>query len=387
MIKYKYEINERVYDEIKIYKELMRKNIFEKIYNIFYNFIIELKKKNKLDVYKLLKYKLREYVSMWFWEQDLKEDSVIPFLAEKRYKYFLECINFYLKKSFAENILQDLKNKINSEFYKLYQNFKNKKNINLRIKKKIIGSYIKLETEFENKIYSIDIKKKLYKQLKKKYKYFNKDNNYKKYIFCLCFRYFYIDASNQQLAIIPQIKKKFKKIGVNFELFGSAINTFSKYYCSLYYDIEKFFGSRGSFFNIILKEGIYWCNPPYNNDIMTDCSLKLIKSLDNNNIGFLITIPIWDQETKKYIKDKILFNYNKEKNKELFKDYPIYYNLKDYIKYELIIPQFKIPYYNYKEDQFINAIDTYIIFISNNIETKLSEAIYNIFTNIIKKYN
>ena len=44
----------------------------------------------------------------------------------------------------------------------------------------------------------------------------------------------------------------FKSYGVNFELYGSAINALSDNYCSLFYDIEKYFGSKGNFFDIEL---------------------------------------------------------------------------------------------------------------------------------------
>lgn len=34
-----------------------------------------------------------------------------------------------------------------------------------------------------------------------------------------------------------------------FELFASAINTYTNNYCSLFYDIEQYFGSQGNIFN------------------------------------------------------------------------------------------------------------------------------------------
>ena len=38
--------------------------------------------------------------------------------------------------------------------------------------------------------------------------------------------------------------------GLDFVCFASAINATSNNYCSIYYDVEKYFGSYGSFFNL-----------------------------------------------------------------------------------------------------------------------------------------
>ena len=48
-----------------------------------------------------------------------------------------------------------------------------------------------------------------------------------------------------------------KYYGLNFECFCSAINSTFNNFCSIYYDLEVYFGSVGSFFNlnpIICKE-------------------------------------------------------------------------------------------------------------------------------------
>ena len=101
---------------------------------------------------------------------------------------------------------------------------------------------------------------------------------------------------------------------------------------------------------------------------MENCAKKIINDLKNNkNIGFLVTIPIWDKKTQNIITDKILINNNQNINQSDFKDYPIYYLLKPYIKYELIIPKNNIPYFSFKLNKFIFAVDTYILVIYDTL--------------------
>ena len=70
---------------------------------------------------------------------------------------------------------------------------------------------------------------------------------------------------------------------------------------------------------------------------MKDCAIKVIDIIDRKKeVGFIITIPIWDEETKKLKFDKILKDNNSNISQNKYIDYPIYYLLKPYIKYELI---------------------------------------------------
>lgn len=43
----------------------------------------------------------------------------------------------------------------------------------------------------------------------------------------------------------------------NAESPGPTINTPPKYFCSMFYDPEKYFGSIGNFFNCNIKKGFY----------------------------------------------------------------------------------------------------------------------------------
>jgi hypothetical protein len=88
---------------------------------------------------------------------------------------------------------------------------------------------------------------------------------------------------------------------LQFECFASPINATLPKFCSIYYDVERYFGSHGNFFNINIIEGTYSFNPPYQKNIMDLGIKKLFYFLDNaklNNkkLTFILTIPIWDKE-------------------------------------------------------------------------------------------
>jgi hypothetical protein len=153
------------------------------------------------------------------------------------------------------------------------------------------------------------------------------------------------------------------------------MNSFSDNYCSIFYDIEKYFGSKGNFFDIELKTGIYWCNPPYIDSLMTKTAYKIIQNMDiTNNIAFILTIPVWDELTKSLKITEITRNLDRENN---FSDYPIYNLLKPYIKDELIIPKFRIPYFNYRQNKPIFASDTYMLIVYKNMQLPDIHTVFN----------
>jgi phosphorylated CTD-interacting factor 1 len=72
----------------------------------------------------------------------------------------------------------------------------------------------------------------------------------------------------------------------------------------MFYDLEKYFGSKGNFNNININSGTYVSNPPFDNTIMENmCKIliKFIKNANKNNksLSILITIPHW-LDTEEY---------------------------------------------------------------------------------------
>lgn len=127
------------------------------------------------------------------------------------------------------------------------------------------------------------------------------------YIWAILFRYQILGSNNNQLAVLPRILNQLQKdFNLDFECFGSAINSNFSQFNSLYYDIEKYFGSRGNFFNFFPINGTYSFNPPYQLDIINDSIERLMFFLDkansnNEELSFIITIPIWDEEGKEQL--------------------------------------------------------------------------------------
>jgi hypothetical protein len=201
------------------------------------------------------------------------------------------------------------------------------------------------------------------------------------YIWAIIYRYQLLGSNNHQLGVLPEIMNKMKDdYNLSFECFASSINyTFPKY-CSIYYDIEKFFGSQGNFFRFTPIEGTYSFNPPYQKHIINIGINKLFEYLDNdktNNLTFIITIPIWDIEGQTLMKEQ----YNNNTLQPIGKtsstvrsiinygDFDIINKIKisKYFKGLRMIPKEEFTYldHNFKLYKNKTIQNTYIIILSN----------------------
>jgi hypothetical protein len=387
---YKYKVNTISTETISVHKEILRKKIIIQLIQLFTQEI----KKLPIKLGHIFKYnKFSEYVQLWCWHNRSNKDIVIPYNEENKYNFtiFLDAVNYFLSKiikqftpiSIENSIISNLINKVQSflknQYFQFLEKIENK--LDIIIKKTYHQDMIKLSDNNNNKI---EMHKNLYNRLLEKFNNNNKGLNPDIYIFCLTYRYEYLSAGNQQLAINTKIKEMFKKYGIDFELFGSAINVVNNHYCSLNYDIEKYFGSKGDFFDIEIYQGIYWCNPPYDETIMAEAAKKLIKIMqDNKNVAFLVTIPIWDKYTQKQNFTKIIKNHNSNTKVSDHSDYEAYALLKPFIKCELIIPKKSIGYFNHFENKPVYAANTYMLLIYHNIEKKYIGDIENTFDEIM----
>ena len=146
-------------------------------------------------------------------------------------------------------------------------------------------------------------------------------------IWIILLRYKILSSDNHQLSLTDNIFNKLnKKYNFNFELFASSLNFNSDFYCSIFSDVEKYFGSYGSFYNLELIEGYYTFNPPFENRLMEKALNNILRDLDIAKINkkelvILMTIPIWDLETIKNIDNKVpIINYEEYKIIKLIKD-------------------------------------------------------------------
>lgn len=183
----------------------------------------------------------------------------------------------------------------------------------------------KLENILNNILVPIDVYNKMCK---------NYNGNIKvidHYIWSIVFRYQLLGSNNHQLGILPSIiNSMISDYNINFECFASAINFTLPNFCSIYYDLEQYFGSKGNFFNQKFIEGSYTFNPPYQINIIEDGVNKLLSHLKESTekkkkLTFILTIPIWDKEGQKEINFENKIDYgdfniiNIIKNSEYFK--------------------------------------------------------------------
>ncbi len=186
-------------------------------------------------------------------------------------------------------------------------------------------------------------------------------------IWIIIFRYQLLGSNNHQLGILPRIiNNMHTDYQLTFECFASAINSSLNNYCSIYYDLEKYFGSLGNFFNIDLIEGTHSFNPPYQKDIMDQGILKLFNLLDNakaanKKLTFIMTIPIWDKEGQEILN---------QQNKIDYGDFEIIKDVKnsEYFIGLRIISKDNFTYldHNFKLYKNKTIQNTYIIMISTD---------------------
>ncbi len=157
--------------------------------------------------------------------------------------------------------------------------------------------------------------------------------------------------------------------GLNFECFASSINSTFNNYCSIYYDIERYFGSVGSFFNMTPIKGTFGFNPPYQKDVMTNGINKLLEFLKESpeKLCFFITIPIWDNVGRKEMKE--LYNNELEKQNIDYGDFPIVNDIREseYFMGLRMIPKEKFTYIDHNFELYKNKTiqNTYVIALAN----------------------
>ena len=209
-------------------------------------------------------------------------------------------------KTFIENHFKSYLNKIENidctEKHKCHSSIK---------KNKFIVSY-------NNHIIWIPIT--IYNKLKKRYKeHGDKKIKLNDIVTCLCLRYDALSSIGNQMGIPIQVKEQLKKCGVDFEGFASAFNHHCYYYCSMFYDIEKHFGSLGLYQNIKYIRGTFMLNPPYEKNLLHRMVDKIITSLSSKKkLCFIFGTPSWDNysdiyfhkkaSSSKYFKIKYKFN-------------------------------------------------------------------------------
>ena len=239
---------------------------------------------------------LKDYSSNHFDNIDNRIKNIITNL-KNNYKIGLEKLNEYQKsKLFYKNRKKYKINKILMENEKF-----NYYKLDIEIQ------FIIKENKLKNILNNIIIPVNVYKRCKEKYH--GLPNYFDTNLWIILFRYQLLGSNNHQLAVLPNILDlMLTDFNLNFECFASSINSVFKNYCSLYYDVERFFGSKGTLFNLKPISGTFSFNPPYQTKLITKGINRLFQHLseatkNKKKLNFIITIPIWDISGKNKMKE------------------------------------------------------------------------------------
>jgi len=285
---------------------------------------------------------------------------------KSNYKYQLELLSGYSKSNLFKQ------NKTNYKIKKSMINIKKNKNSNIEstfYKLDIIIYFSINDKRLLNILNNILIPVKIYDKLVNSYT--GPKGKVDEYLWAIVFRYQLLGSNNHQLAVLPNIMETMTNdYGLNFECFASAINSTYPRYCSIYYDIEKYFGSVGSFFNITPLKGTFGFNPPYQKDIIELGINKLFYFLDKTTypLTFIITIPIWDTIGRDYMKQT--YNNELEKQNINYGDFQVVNKVREskYFKGLRMIPKDKFTYIDHNFELYKNKTiqNTYVIMLSNH---------------------
>lgn len=294
---------------------------------------------------------------------DEKINKVITNL-KNNYKYQLDLLKSYKSSQIYIN------NNTNYKIKKTMLNIKKNSQVETPFYKfNIIVPFIIKDKRLQNILNNILIPVKIFDKMTRAYT--GPENKFDEIIWSIIYRYQLLGSNNHQLAVLPNVMNKmFLDYNLNFECFASAINNTFPKFCSIYWDLEKYFGSVGSFFNIIPIKGTFGFNPPYQKDIMETGIRKLFNFLDTttDELTFIITMPIWDSHGRSIMKE--LFNNELEKQNIDYGDFIIMKEIKEskYFKKLRMIPKEKFTYMDHNFELYKNKTiqNTYIIILSNS---------------------
>ena len=106
------------------------------------------------------------------------------------------------------------------------------------------------------------------------------------------------DGKGLQAAVPSSIMKKLQEnYGLTTECFASPFNVTCENFCSAFYDLEQYFGSKGSFLQATFSEGVYEVNPPFDESIMLKSVNHIFHLLEKSRdkpLAFIVIVPNWN---------------------------------------------------------------------------------------------
>lgn len=160
------------------------------------------------------------------------------------------------------------------------------------------------------------------------------------------------------------------------EAFAGTLNSNLPNYCSLFYDLESKFGSKGSFLQTVF-DCSYKCivsNPPYLANVMNKSSNIIIKYLDKcNDLNVIIIIPDW-RSAEEYIEDKnIQISINEHEQERQNVSYTSYTSIRKSKYFRKVITIGNYEYYNFFASSYKKIRDnTLFIILSSDAQSDMS---------------
>ena len=161
----------------------------------------------------------------------------------------------------------------------------------------------------ENEKRQLTLSKDHYEQLRKMYRPEEAATptenklQFHQHLLLLLFRYH--DISSYELSIPNMVIKSLQDAyGLQHECFSSPMDV-SKYissFCSRFPDTDLPFGSNGSFFNCLVEEGCYECNPPPIEEFLIRNITPVLTCLERADqaekpLTFFVVTPYWNEPT------------------------------------------------------------------------------------------
>jgi phosphorylated CTD-interacting factor 1 len=125
-------------------------------------------------------------------------------------------------------------------------------------------------------------------------------------LLCLLLRYHTIGGIGYQMAIPEKAFDVLKsEFAVSHECFASPFNRYLPSFTSGFPDVDRFFGSKGSFFDFYPQEGSFEANPPFLEEIMAAMALHLCSLLERAQqtgkaLAFVVIMSGWN-DTPAYV--------------------------------------------------------------------------------------
>jgi phosphorylated CTD-interacting factor 1 len=162
---------------------------------------------------------------------------------------------------------------------------------------------------------SFNLNSKHFQKLKRLYKE-NDEAQFLPRLFCLLARYSALDGAGYQAALPERVFEGLNKhMEISHEGFASPLNCYFESFGSAFYDIDRFFGSRGSFFEFAPTSGSYEVNPPFVEEVMVAMAIHIENLLNKTDdaLSFVIIVPGWTDipsydviKKSKFLKEEIV---------------------------------------------------------------------------------